>query len=239
MDNKVSLNFKVQSHEVDFESRLKPFFLQCHLQEAGYAGSQFCGAGYETLRELGLAWVLNRIHISFEGQPRWGDELRLDTWSRGNRGPLWHRNFKLFRGSDLLVQATSAWTLLDLANRSLFRGTPPFNENTHCEEDTLPLCTKLVVPEGIQMETVGSHIPVFSEIDTNGHVNNCFYTEWAIDSLPFDYLASHELRDLEINYFAEVSREMSVDFRLGRDGDVWYFSGVYDEIVRFLIRLEF
>ena len=238
-NNKVSLNFKVQSHEVDLASRLKPFYLQCYLQEAGYAGSQYCGAGYETLRDLNIAWVLNRIHISFNGVPKWGDEIRLDTWSRGNRGPLWHRNFQIFRGEEMLIQATSAWTLLDLQNRSIFRGMPPFKENTHCEEDTLPLCTKLIVPEGIQMETVGTHIPAFSEIDTNGHVNNCCYTEWAIDSLPFDYLASHELKDLEINYFAEVSPGMVVDFRLGREGDVWYFCGIHDDIVCFLVRLEF
>lgn len=237
--NKVSVNVKVQSHEVDCQSRLKPFYLQCYLQEAAYAGSAFCGAGYDALRPLGLAWVLNRIHVSFETMPLWGDDLRLETWSRGKTGPLWHRNFKGYRGSDVLFQATSAWTVLDLANRSIFRGMPPFREDSHCEEDTLPFCTKLVLPEGMTMAPAGSHQPLFSEIDTNGHVNNCCYTEWAFDSLPFDYLSTHALKDLEINYFAEVSPGMTVDFRLGREGDVWYFCGVSADIVRFLVRLEF
>lgn len=241
MENKVSIQYKVQSHEVDVLSRLKPFYLQTLLQEGGYAGSNFCGAGYDALRPLGLAWILNRIHISFEGVPMWGDDLKLVTWSRGKTGPLWHRNFQVFRGSDLLVQATTAWTVLDLANRTIFRGMPPFREDSHCEEDTLPFCTRIFVPDGLEMSSVGVHKPLFSEIDSNGHVNNCCYTEWAVDSLPFDYLKSHYLKDLEINYLAEVSPEMSVEFRLGRegDGDVWYFSGVCDDIVRFLVRLEF
>ena len=45
-NNKVNIAFRVQSHEVDCASRLKPFYLQCYLQEAGYAGSAFCGAGF-------------------------------------------------------------------------------------------------------------------------------------------------------------------------------------------------
>lgn len=237
--NKVSIDIKVQSHEVDCASRIQPFYLQCYLQEAAYAGSAFCGAGYDALRPLGLAWVLNRLHVSFAAMPMWGDSLRLETWSRGKTGPLWHRNFRIHRGDEVIAQATSAWTVIDLAARSIFRGMPPFREDSHCEEDTLPFCMKLVVPAGVAMDPVGTHVPPFSEIDTNGHVNNCFYTQWAFDALPFDYLVAHELRDLEINYFAEVSPGMQVEFRLGRDGDVWYFCGVADDMVRFLVKMEF
>ena len=237
--NKVLLPVRVQSHEVDCASRIKPFYLQCCLQEAAYAGSAFCGAGYDALRPLGLAWVLNRLHISVHDLPLWGDDLQLETWSRAKTGPLWHRNFRIRRGDAVLAQATSAWTVLDLANRSIFRGMPPFREDSHCEEDTLPFCTKLVVPEGLAMSEAGSHTPLFSEIDSNSHVNNCFYTEWAFDALPFDYLATHAVKDIEINYYVEVAPGMKVDFRLGRDGDVWYFCGVAEEVVRFLVRMEF
>ena len=239
MSNKVTLPVKVQSHEVDCASRIKPFYLQCMLQEAAYAGSTFCGAGYEALRPLGLAWVLNRLHVHVHALPEWGDALQISTWSRAHVGPLWHRNFRVLRGDAVLVEATSAWTVLDLANRSIFRGQPPFREDSHCEEDTLPFCTKLVVPEGLKMSEAGSHTPLFSERDSNSHVNNCFYTEWAFDALPFDYLSEHALKDIEINYYSEVAPGMKVDFRLGRSGDVWYFCGVSEDIVRFLIRMEF
>ena len=122
MENKVRQTFTVQSYEVDLAKRIKPFFIQNHVQEAGYAGSEFCGAGYDTLRKLNISWVLNRIHLSFNALPVWGDEVTLETWSRGQMGPLWHRNFCLFRGDELLMLGTSAWTVLDLGSRSLFRG---------------------------------------------------------------------------------------------------------------------
>ena len=239
MDNKVSQLFKVLSYEVDSAKRIKPFYIQNHLQEAAYDGSDFCGAGYDTMRMLNLSWVLNRIHLSFEGLPLWGDEVRVDTWSRGQAGPLWHRNFQMFRGSDLLMQGTSAWTVLDLGTRSLFRGETPFDSGRHLAQDTLPFCTKLMVPRDMQMEPAGSHIPLYSEIDTNGHVNNCYYTQWAVDALPFEYLQTHLLKDLEINYFFEVHPGTELAFQLGREGDSWYFRGLDGATVCFLVRLEF
>ena len=240
MDNKVTEYFKVRSYEVDLNKRLKPYFVQTYLQEAGYAGSQFCGAGYDALRAQNLAWVINRIHIVFNGLPVWGDEVKLDTWSRGKFGPLWIRNFRMYKGEEQLLEATSSWTVLDLEHRSIFRGMPPFIEGTNCEEDTLPFCTKLVVPEGVEMKLAGSHTALFSELDTNGHVNNCCYTEWAIDALPYEYLASHQIKDIEINFLAEVSHGMEVEFHLGREADdIWYVSGIYAGIPRFLVRLEF
>lgn len=239
MLNKVIQTFTVQSYEADLAKRIKPFFIQNHVQEAGYAGSEFCGAGYGTLRAMGLSWVLNRMHLSFNGLPVWGDEVRMETWSREQTGLLWHRNFRLFRGEELLMLGTSTWTVLDLETRSLFRGQPPFDPNTHLAEDTLPYCGKLSVPKDMEMKPAGSHVPLYSEIDTNMHVNNCYYTEWAVDALPFEYLQTHELKDLQITYASEVHPDNEVSFELGRDGDVWFFRGLSGGAVSFIIRLEF
>ena len=235
MLNKVIQTFTVQSYEADLTKRIKPFFMQNHVQEAGYAGSEFCGAGYGTLRALGLSWVLNRMHLSFNGLP----EVRMETWSRGQMGPLWHRNFRLFRGSELLMLGTSAWTVLDLENRSLFRGETPFRPESHLAEDTLPFCTKIILPKELELQPAGGHTPLFSEIDTNLHVNNCYYTQWAMDALPFDYLRSHELKDMEINYLSEVHPNQELAFELGRQGDVWYFRGLSEGAVCFVVKLEF
>lgn len=239
MENKVIQTFTVLSYETDLAKRIKPFFIQNHVQEAGYAGSEFCGAGYDTLRALGLSWVLNRMHLTFNGLPVWGDELRMETWSRGQMGPLWHRNFRLFRGPELLMLGTSAWTVLDLENRSLFRGETPFRNDSHLAEDTLPFCTKIILPKELELQPAGSHTPLFSEIDTNAHVNNCYYTQWAMDALPFDYLRDHELKDLEINYLSEVHPDQELAFELGRQSDVWYFRGLSSGAACFVVKLEF
>lgn len=237
--NKIRLSFEVQSYEVDVANRFKPFCIQSHLQEAAYVGGAFCGAGYDTLKERGLAWILNRIHLRFKKMPLWGDKVDLYSWSRGQKGILWHRNYQMFRGSECVLLGTSAWTVLDIENRSLFRGATPFDHGKHLEEDTLPFCSKISIPKGLELDDAGSHLPLFGEMDTNVHVNNCYYTEWAMNSLPFDYLAGHVIKELEINYYHEIHPGSRVDFKLGRQGDDWFFEGYLGGTLCFVVAMSF
>ena len=108
MHNKVSLNFTVESYESDLSRRIKAFYIQNHVQEAAYHGSNYCGAGYDIMRSHGISWVLNRLHLNFRSLPLWGEQVRLDTWSRARNGLLWHRNFQMFRDGEPIMNGTSA-----------------------------------------------------------------------------------------------------------------------------------
>lgn len=243
MTMKVQESFTVQSFESDIKRRMKPFFMQSHVQELAYKGSAACGTGYADLRGRNLFWALNRIHLNIAEWPLWGDELCMQTWSRAKAGPLWHRNFKLFRpGSEEapLMLGSSVWTILDLENRSICSDSLGFKEEYHIPEDSLPLCSKILIPRGLAMEYKGSHKVSYSELDSNSHANNCMYTQWAVDCLDFDYLASHRLRDLRIGYHKELHYGDSVDLLLGRDADEkWYLKGVLDGAVCFVVAMQF
>lgn len=243
MDKKVRECFTIKSYESDIYRRLKPFFLQNHMQELAYKGSEFCGASYDKLRADNFFWVLNRIHISISEWPEWGEEVCLQSWSRAKQGPLWHRNFKLLRAGQEespIMLGTSAWTILNIADRSISRGNHSFNEASHLEEDTLPFCTKITIPEEIIMQDAGSHRVSFSELDTNGHTNNCIYTQWAMDALPFDYLKSHILSDLKICYYHELHLGDNVRFLLGNDAErKWYLQGMLGDTICFLVEMRF
>ena len=231
--------FKVQSYEGDINRQMKPVALQQRLQEAAYVGGDFCGAGYETLQKLGLFWALNRLHFKVYEWPVWGDEIELQTWSRAHVGPLWHRNYRMLKDGKVVVDATSAWTLIDIANRSIWRGDSPFDESLHYEQDTLPFCSKIVIPKEIEFSEAAPRTALYSDLDTNGHVNNCIYPGWAIDALPLDYVLSHKLSDVQICYFREVHAGEAVSLLVARDGDTWYIQGIVNEAQAFVVRLEF
>ncbi len=238
----VQENFKVQSYEADVNNRLKPFFLQSHVQEMAYQGSEFCGASYEQLRAQGLFWALNRMHLHVFDWPLWGEEVVLQTWSRAKAGPLWHRNFRMFRPGkedSPVMLGTSAWTMLNLADRSICREERGFNQACHLAEDTLPFCSKILIPKEVAMEPAGSHTVTFSDLDSNSHANNCMYTQWAVDTLPPGYLAERDLRDLQICYYRELHYGETVLFRLGRTQDSWYLQGMTGDSVCFVVEMEF
>ena len=238
----VTLNFEIYSYESDINRRIKASSLQNLLQEAAYKGSEFCHCGYSTLKERGLFWALNRINFTILDTPVWGDRVTLQTWSHSQAGPLWHRNFRMFRSDapdSPIVLGTSAWTLVDYAQRSIFRGDTGFDPAFHYPADTLPLCTQIIVPRELQQTGAGSHTVVWSDLDTNAHANNCSYTQWALDAMPYEYVCNKTLRDVSVNYYHEIHCGEKVDFLLARDGDVWFVTGKVGDRICFVERLEF
>ena len=118
-DKKVRQEFTVNSYEADLNSHIKPFFIQSHIQEIAYKGSNLAGAGYAVLREDGIFWAINRIHLQFNKWPSWGDRVTLETWPYKQVLPLWHRNFRLLsEDGEPIMHATSVWTMLGLKDRA-------------------------------------------------------------------------------------------------------------------------
>ena len=239
-DRKVRQEFTVNSYEADLNSRIKPFFIQSHIQEIAYKGSNLAGAGYAVLREDGIFWALNRIHLQFSKWPSWGDTVTLETWPYTQVLPLWHRNFRLLsEDGEPVMHATSVWTMLSLKDRAIIRDLHGFDTSLNLEEASLPLCGKVIVPKTLEKVDAGSHLAVWSDIDTNSHVNNCMYPQWCIDLLPAGYVGGKMLRDLQVCYYHEIHLGETVGFSLGRDGDTWYVEGKVGEKLCFVALLEF
>ncbi len=218
---KLSGHFEVRSYEADPRGLMRADCVQNKLQEQAYEGSQGFGAGYPELRRRGLFWVLNRMHFRLLDAPRWGDEVQTQTWSRGMVGPLYHRNFLWMKpdGTPILA-GTSAWTVVDLASRSIVRESV-LDGGVHLAEDTFreggapQFCGKVAAPRDLGLRPAGAHRAAWTDLDTNGHVNNCSYLRWAIDLPGLDYMASHTLCDVQIAYFREIHADEEVRFLLG------------------------
>lgn len=238
----VSRAFEICSYETDPNSRIKASSLQNLLQEIAYKGSDFCKCGQNVMQSKGLFWALNRIHFSILDIPKWGDNVILHTWSYGQAGPLWHRNFKMVRteAPDLpIVLGTSAWTIVNISERSICRDDPGFDSSRHYPLETLPLCAKIQVPRGIETVLAGAHEVAWSDLDINGHANNCAYTRWAVDALPADYVNSHIIKDVEVNYYHEIHLGEKADLLVSRCGEQWFVTGKVGDSVCFVEKLEF
>lgn len=221
-DGKLTRAFEVRSYEADPRGLMRADCVQNKLQELAYEGSQSFGAGYSVLREKGCFWVLNRMHFRLLRSPRWGEGVEAQTWSRGMVGPLYHRNFLwTSTANEPILAATSAWTVVHLESRSIVRdnvleGGVHLAEDTFTEGGAPQFCGKVAAPRELELRPAGTHRATWTDLDTNGHVNNCSYLRWAIDLPSLDYMASHTLCDVQIAYFREIHAGEEVQFLLGR-----------------------
>lgn len=240
--------FTVESFEADFQRQIKPFALQSRLQELTYRASAAGGAGYAVLREHGLFWALNRMHIVVDRWPVWGEEVVLQSWFHGRTGPMYQREYELRLAGDPhgapLVRATSAWTVITLEGRNVTRELV-YPESFAEEKDGLPFCPKVLVPGDVELAPAGSRKALYSDLDSNGHVNNCFYPQWGADLLGGPYLSSHRLTDIQAGYYREIHPGEQVDFLLGHNpaataaAAVWYVEGRVAGERSFVVRLDF
>ena len=45
----------------------------------------------------------------------------------------------------------------------------------------------------------------YGDLDMHNHVNNLKYVEWMINWLPLEFLRTHTLKEMEVNYMSEAS----------------------------------
>ena len=102
---------------------------------------------------------------------------------------------------------------------------------------------KVVVPVDIEPELVRKHPVTWSEIDTNGHVNNVKYAVWAIDAVKPEDIKERPLKELLINYDAEVMPGDVVKISRVRqeseEGVVYYITGKVSDKQNFGVKLVF
>ena len=135
--------------------------------------------------------------------------------------------------------------LIDLNTRRLVRNSDLASSPEKCtKEDAIAEpANKVVLPVDIEPELVRKHPVTWSEIDTNGHVNNVDYVVWAIDAVKTEDIKEHQLKELLINYDAEVMPGDVVKISRVRieneEGITYYITGRVADKQNFAVKLTF
>ena len=84
---------------------------------------------------------------------------------------------------------------------------------------------------------------VWSDIDTNGHVNNVKYVVWALDALEYDFVKNNKVKELLVNFDSEVLPGQSVDlYRVVEqtpEGTNCYVQGKVEGKTSFSVKITF
>ncbi|MDD3807556.1 MAG: thioesterase, partial [Candidatus Marinimicrobia bacterium] len=143
--------------------------------------------------------------------------LSQKTSSKEKEDFIFFRDFFIKDGNgNPLIRATSSWVMLDFKKKSpqpLSR-VPyqfPINEGVHAIAVIPQKIPEAKNPTLIYSKRVG-----YSDIDLNLHVNNTRYADWVMDVFSHNFLESHILKSMEINYIHEVFWGDIIDFFQGK-----------------------
>ncbi|MBE6226257.1 MAG: hypothetical protein IJA38_02890 [Bacteroidales bacterium] len=204
----------VSCYEADSNHNFRPTAMLDLMQEAAGRDASVLGFGYDEMISENTAWVLSRTRVCFHKCPKWRDSVVLKTWHKGANRIFYLRDFLLESPEgELLISATTSWLIIDLATRRMVRNTTLAEnfDNSEMGDAIEEQAGKVMLPKGLEPELVHTHKVVWSDIDTNGHVNNVKYAVWALDAVDYDILKEKSLKEMLINYDTEVMRDQTVE----------------------------
>lgn len=204
----------VSCYEADSNHNFRPTAMLDLMQEAAGRDASVLGFGYDEMISENTAWVLSRTRVCFHKCPKWRDSVVLKTWHKGANRIFYLRDFLLESPEgELFISATTSWLIIDLATRRMVRNTTLAEnfDNSEMGDAIEEQAGKVVLPKGLEPELVHTHKVVWSDIDTNGHVNNVKYAVWALDAVDYDILKEKSLKEMLINYDTEVMRDQTVE----------------------------
>ncbi|MBN1837725.1 MAG: hypothetical protein JW820_17845 [Spirochaetales bacterium] len=209
--------FTVHTYEVGAGGRASIQALCAFLQEAAGRNADAMGLSLPQLMEKGLTWVLSRLLVRVYEYPRWWEKLLVQTWPSGFHRLFALREWRIFRGDELLGEATSSWLMVHVDGRR------PVRPDSHGEwagriypQRAIPVTLeKLPDPQspdlapsapgdGAAEVYEGDFGVRYRDLDMNGHANNLSYLDWLLEILPPAFRDRHTLGELELNFLAEL-----------------------------------
>ncbi len=195
----------VESYDVDLCGRLRPHILLSYLLNAAWNHVKGTRYGYAELSARNLMWVLIKFQMVISTQPKWQDQLSIETWGKGNRRLYALRDFRVSAPSGAtLVSATSSWLILDRTTGRPQRFDAKidgFPWQTQKEEMETNLEKVAELQGGREVAGFRVH---FSDIDVNRHVGSAKYLQWFMDSHSLEQLEKATPQAIELSFLTEA-----------------------------------
>lgn len=210
-------SFSVCSYDVLPDGSMKPSAFQKYSQQIALEDLGSVGATYQALKERGMAFVLMRYAAEFKTDIRSSDEVVLRTHPYKCDGVMFYRAFELYRNGEIAAVADTRWVLLDIVKRAILRPSQ-FNFQMRLSDPAAPLpdIARRIVLERTDVKT--ERKVRLSEMDENGHLNNCYYADWAIDDAPVDF-GKNRIRSICIHFDHEAYRDDALELSFQKDAD--------------------
>ena len=176
------------------------------LENAGGMQSEKIGYGLTNTEKTGLSWILLGWKVKVLKRALYNEVIEVRTWARDSNKVFTYRDYEMYNEKgELLVIATSKWTLINIFEGKIASLTPELisayegEEKSVFEERTIQ---KLKEPQ-TQISKIDYKI-LRSDMDINEHVHNLYYLDFAYEALPLEIYKAEENNNIEIMYKKQI-----------------------------------
>ncbi|MDR2750422.1 MAG: acyl-[acyl-carrier-protein] thioesterase [Clostridiales bacterium] len=187
---KFSNDYSIDYRSVDIELRATFPSLMRLVQETSTLHSESTPYKMSWYAKEKMAWVLSSWNIEAKRYPLLRDNVTVSTFPTKFMGSIGERGFEMIsENGELILAAHSVWVFYDLEKGKF--ALPP-KELAESYGEMFPQVVEKKIqfpllsrePEKFELETAHEFEVTRRDIDSNAHVNNISYIEWAFDGVP-------------------------------------------------------
>lgn len=203
---KVEHKFFIGFRDISHLNELTNTAMLAYLENMGGIHSDLVGNGLNSKNTC--TWVLLSWKVKILKRPKFGDTIKIVTWSREMEKFYAYRDYKVYNEEgELICIATSKWVYIDIEKGKIIKVSEEVQELYQSEkiyafsEEEIKF-NKLIEPKQ-SLSSIEFKI-TRSMIDTNKHLHNIYYSDIAKEALPEEVYSQKEFNDFEIMYKKEV-----------------------------------
>lgn len=206
MNNTFEKKYEINIFDVDSRHQCKFSSLINYLWDVVISQSDYLGETKDGFVHNKCVWVLLKYDIKIYEYPRFKDIITVTTEALGTKKFYGYRH-NTIRNSDgkIICEVLSVAILIDIDKRCPVKISADQGEayGIKGELDKVPPLDDILK---VEKENYSKYYSIrYSDIDSNGHVNNVRYMEMAIDTLPRSILNEYDLFNIKVLFKKETT----------------------------------
>lgn len=198
--------FKVEYYDIGEDRKATDKGVLKYMQKIASMHSDEMGCGLEELAKENLGWIIMNWKLKVINKPKYNDNIVVKTWVRKIDKLYFYRDFEILneKGEKMAI-ATSRWILMDIEKKVAKKVEDKFiNLHTIHEEEVFSNHKFIKIKEPAAYKEEFVYKIQRRDIDTNHHVNNLNYLDFAYETLPEEVYNNKRFKNIEISYKNEI-----------------------------------
>lgn len=223
MGKQYEKEYELHYYDVDRNLRGNMSTIINILSDVGTKQSEEVGSGMKELVENNMTWVFYNYDVKIFRSPTYGEKLKVKTEAVGFKKFYALRSYEI-KDSDgnVIVTGNAIFLLINIEKRRMMR-VPKEQYQVYGVDGDIQEEFKLPRLETVTEYKYEDTFKVrYSDIDSNNHVNNTKYIDWAIETLPEDIVNNYTLHEIKVTFEKECKYGETVrvftDVREEEDG---------------------
>ncbi|WP_315081770.1 acyl-ACP thioesterase domain-containing protein [uncultured Clostridium sp.] len=201
-----SKEYEVNYYDVDSNLKCKLSSIINYICDVGSRQSELIGGGMEYCTTNNCAWVFYKYDIKMYRYPKFGETISLTTKAIGFKKFYGLRKYYIKDSEGVLIgEALALFFLINIEKRRPMRIQKEQYEFYGVDDD-LDHDVSMEDIEKVEEEQFIKEFQIrYSDIDSNKHVNNVKYIEWAIEAVPLETIKEYELNRIKVLFAKETT----------------------------------